>query len=62
MELKNKRLVGYITAQYNQYQSRNILNIMHLLIKDKISRRMMRLKGYAKVMSHQIFGFIVLLL
>ncbi len=59
MELKNKRLVGYITAQYNQYQSRNI---MRLLIKDRISRGMLRLKGYAKVMSHQIFGFIVLLL
>lgn len=61
MEKKNRHQVGYLPAQYTRYNRHNIVKLLYPFVKDKIARGMVRLKGNLKVMSHQIFGFIVLL-
>lgn len=62
MQKKNQRQRGYLLVKNIQSKQRSIFKLVFALIKDNATASMVRIKGHARIMSHQIFGFIVLLL
>ncbi len=59
-ELKSKRYAGYKTAQDIRYNERSTVEPVNGRLKDEFGARMVRVRGHAKVMTHLMFGVIVL--
>lgn len=61
MEQKTKLQVTYLTVKNIQCIRQNTAEQIFAQIKETFGKCRVRLRGHATIMSHQIFGFIVLL-
>lgn len=61
-EYQRRRVVGYKVAEDIRYNERSNVERVNGHVKDDFGARMVRVKGHAKVMTHLMFGIIVLTL
>jgi transposase len=59
-EQKRQRRVGHKLAESIRYNERSTVERVNGRLKDDFGARMLRVKGHAKVMTHLMFGVIVL--
>ncbi|WP_419584953.1 transposase [Thiolapillus sp.] len=59
-EHKSRRHANYQPAEMIRYNERSTVERVNGRLKDEFGARMVRVRGHAKVMSHLMFGIIVL--
>ena len=59
-EAKRRRAANYTLAEDRRYNERSTVERVNGRIKDDFGARMVRVQGHAKVMTHLMFGIVVL--